>query len=243
VKNIKDEVIVKRNEIIEKIQHCQNLLNSIIKEKKHFLTQNKSKDNAKFATDNFSKTFNKKTEPNNNYDRQRQKSKKKLIDMKKNINSINKFDINDNNNNGNEIRQIYCKNNNEKKYEIAKKYQKNSKNSIDNKDNDKSPNNILIKDFIDNKNYSSSKRVGPINEYDNNNSFHSKQLSNYSFDTQQKQIFDIKEEEQINPNKMLIEIYQNYENDNKEYINSDKNQLKENGAFNRTYNSSFNKTE
>ena len=229
VKNIKDEVIVKRNEIIEKIQHCQNLLNSIIKEKKHFLTQNKSKDNEKFATDNFPKTFNKKIE--NNYDRQRQKSKKKLIGMKKNINSINKFDINDNNNNGNEIRQIYSKNNNEKKYEIAIKSQKNSKNSFDNKDNDKSPNN------------SSSKRSGPINEYDNNNSFHSKQLSNYSFDTQQKQIFDIKEEEQINPNKMLIEIYQNYENDKKEYINNDKNQLKENGAFNRTYNSSFNKTE
>ena len=236
VKNIKNEVIIKRNEIIEKIQHCQSLLNSIIKEKKHFMTYNNSKDKSKFATDNFPKTFNKKTDPNNNYDRQRQISKKKLIDMKKNI---NKFEINDNNN-GNEIRQIYSKNNNEKNYEIATKFQKNNKNSIDNKDNDKSPNNILIKDYIDNKNYSSAKRADLKNEYDNNSSFHNKHLSNYSFDTQQKQISSIKEEEQINPNKILIGIYQKYENDNKEYINNDKNQLKENGAFNRTYNNNFN---
>ena len=242
VKNIKNEVIFKRNEIIEKIQHCQNLLNSIIKEKRHFMTQNNSKDNSKNFKDNFPKTFNTNKDPNNNYDRQRQISKKKLVDMKKNnTNNINKFDIKDNNNNGNEIRQIYSKNNNEKNYEITTKYQKNNKYCIDNKDNDKSSNNILIRDYIDNKNYSSTKRADPKNEYDNNNSFHIKHLSNYSFDTQQKQISSIKEEEQINPNKMLIGIYQKYENDKKEYINNDKNQLKENDAFNRTYNSNFNK--
>ena len=40
VKNIKNEVIVKRNEIIEKIQHCQNLLNTIMVDKKYGLNNN-----------------------------------------------------------------------------------------------------------------------------------------------------------------------------------------------------------
>ena len=45
VKNIKDEVIVKRNEIIEKIQHCQNLLNTIKIEKMLFTSNSKNIDN------------------------------------------------------------------------------------------------------------------------------------------------------------------------------------------------------
>ena len=49
VKDIKDEVIVKRNEIIEKIQHCQNLLDTIIKEKKHFTSNNKNAVNKKLS--------------------------------------------------------------------------------------------------------------------------------------------------------------------------------------------------
>jgi len=247
VKNIKNEVIVKRNEIIEKIQHCQNLLNSIIKEKRHFMTHNNIKDKKKFPSDNFPKTFsyNKKADPNDNNDTQRQKSKKKLMDMKKNTNNISKFAINNDNNCSNEVRQIYSKNNNENNFEKGIKYQKkerkNSRNSINNKDNDKSSNNILMNDSIDNKNNSLTSRAVPKKEYDNNILFHSKQLSNYSFDTHQKQISNIKEDEQINPNKKLIRLYQKYENDNKEYINNDKNQLKENGSFNKTYNSNFNK--
>ena len=41
VKNIKNEVIVKRNEIIEKIQHCQNLLNTIMIDKKKVMNNMK----------------------------------------------------------------------------------------------------------------------------------------------------------------------------------------------------------
>ena len=37
VQNIKDEVVLKRNEIMEKIEHCQNLLNTIMREKQQYM--------------------------------------------------------------------------------------------------------------------------------------------------------------------------------------------------------------
>ena len=42
VKNIKDDVAGKHDEIIEKIHHCQNLLNTINKEKNIFIQNNKN---------------------------------------------------------------------------------------------------------------------------------------------------------------------------------------------------------
>ena len=63
-KNVKKEVIVKRNEIIEKIQHCQNLLNTIMVDKNYSLANminirnnNKNKE----SMNNNAYAFNKKT--------------------------------------------------------------------------------------------------------------------------------------------------------------------------------------
>jgi hypothetical protein len=43
-RNIKDEVLMKRNEIIEKIQNCQNLINTIMSEKINYIPNNKRKE-------------------------------------------------------------------------------------------------------------------------------------------------------------------------------------------------------
>ena len=44
-KNVKNEVIVKRNEIIEKIQHCQNILNSMVSDKSNDMSNMKCRSN------------------------------------------------------------------------------------------------------------------------------------------------------------------------------------------------------
>ena len=95
VNNIKNEVIVKRNEIVEKIQHCQNLLNTIIMDKKYIMPMRNNNINNK-STENIKShmlTFNKKIPP--------------MTELYTNK-SIKKLNINNNRQN-NEINQIYKK--------------------------------------------------------------------------------------------------------------------------------------
>ena len=93
-KNVKNEVIVKRNEIIEKIQHCQNILNSMVVDKNNDMNNVKCRSNYninKTVDDsNYNLTFN-----------------KEISDFRKN-NPKKIININTNNNVTN---QVYKKNN------------------------------------------------------------------------------------------------------------------------------------
>ena len=91
VKNAKKEVIVKRNEIIEKIQHCQNLLNTIMIDKKYSLANMINIRNNNQNKDNMNK-----------YNYEIKKKNSKISEF--NMNKSNKI----NNNNG--INQMFQKN-------------------------------------------------------------------------------------------------------------------------------------
>ena len=92
-KNVKNEVIVKRNEIIEKIQHCQNILNSMVSDKSNDMSNMKCRSNF-----NINKPID---ELNNNLT-----FNKEISDFRKNN---PKKIININNNNV--TNQVYRKNN------------------------------------------------------------------------------------------------------------------------------------
>ena len=239
-KNIDDTERIKRDGIIEKIQNCHNLLNTL-KEQEYFMTLNKSKNNPKIDKLTKTSSFYKKFETINYNERPR--SRKKIIDMKKDINRVNKFEINDNINiNDNGIKQIYFKNNNEKKFNKNLNYKKINNNNNDSKNSyeylhkDKNFNTILFpKNYSNNNKSSFNMRACLKNENNshNNSSYNNRQINNYSFDNHQKQLSNIKEEEHINPNKRLIGLHKKTE--------KDKKQSGENGSFNKTYNSNFNK--
>jgi len=238
-KNIIEVEKEKRDEIIAKIENCHNLLNTL-KEQKNFMTLNKNKNIPKMDKLTKTSSFYKKFETINYNERPR--SRKKIIDMKKDINKVNKFEINDNNND-NGIKQIYIKNNNEKKFSKNINYKKiNNNNNNDNKNSydylhkEKNFNTILLpKNFSINNNSSLNMRACLRNENNshNNSSFNNRQMDNYSFDNHQKQLSNIKEEEYISPNKRAVGLYKKNE--------KDKKQSDENGSFNKTYNSNFNK--
>ena len=131
VKNAKKEVIVKRNEIIEKIQHCQNLLNTIMIDKKYSLANMINIRNNNQNKDNMNK-----------YNYEIKKKNSKISEF--NMNKSNKI----NNNNG--INQMFQKNslgissnnpnqiNNNNKYTYKKiniKYLDKNKNDIYSFDN------------------------------------------------------------------------------------------------------------
>ena len=237
-KNINDIEKIKRDGIIEKIQNCHNLLNTL-KEQEQFMTLNKSKNNPKIDKLPKTSSFYKKFETINYNERSR--SRKKIIDMKKDINRVNKFEINENNNNDNGIKQIYIKNNNEKKFNKNLNYKKinnnyDNKNSYEYLHKDKNFNTVLLpKNFSNNNQSSFNMRTSLRNENNshNNSSYNNRQINNYSFDNHQKQLSNIKEEEPINPNKRLIGLYKKYE--------KEKKQSGENGSFNKTYGNNFNK--
>ena len=238
-KNIIEVEKEKRDEIIAKFENCHNLLNTL-KEQKNFMTLNKNKNIPKMDKLTKTSSFYKKFETINYNERPR--SRKKIIDMKKDINKVNKFEINDNNND-NGIKQIYIKNNNEKKFSKNINYKKiNNNNNNDNKNSydylhkEKNFNTILLpKNFSINNNSSLNMRACLRNENNshNNSSFNNRQMDNYSFDNHQKQLSNIKEEEYISPNKRAVGLYKKNE--------KDKKQSDENGSFNKTYNSNFNK--
>ena len=94
---------------------------------------------------------------------------------------------------------------------------------------------LLPKNFSINNNSSLNMRACLKNENNshNNSSFNNRQIDNYSFDNHQKQLSNIKEEEYISPNKRAVGLYKKNE--------KNKKQSDENGSFNKTYNSNFNK--
>ena len=204
VKNIKDEVVGKRNEIIEKIQHCQNLLNTIMRDKKHFMTNNKNNtkknsDNYSNTTFNFYKGLNKKKSTEN-------KSKKKI--------NINNFE-NNAENLDKEIKQIYIKSNNESKMDknftykkINVKHNKNKKYSVDNITEDKKEN-ISLSENYTNKNNTFMMRTCLRKDPDNN-----LENNNKSFDVQRKQIFNKNKEIPPSPANKLKELYNKYDKQN-----------------------------
>ena len=99
-KNIKNEVIVKRNEIIEKIQHCQNLLNTIMIDKKYSKNNMKNINYNNNSFDNINNnllTFNKQNPRISELDMNKPKQKLNFMNNNKGINQIykkNNIDIN-----------------------------------------------------------------------------------------------------------------------------------------------------
>ena len=200
VKDIKDEVVGKRNEIIEKIQHCQNLLNAIIKDKKHFMTNNKEDTkrnsyNYSNNTFNFHKGLNTKKDTENKY-----KKKERINNLENNAETLNK-----------EIKQIYIKSNNDSKLEKNFTYkrinvkQRNKKYSEDNIMEDKNENISLPNQ----KNSTFMMRTCLKKDFDNNNNIEN---NNKSFDVQRGK----NKNEEIHPSasNRLIELYNKYDKQN-----------------------------
>ena len=218
VRNIKDEVIVKRNEIIEKIQHCQNLLNTIMTEKRNYMSSNKR--NAKRNTEIYSSnTFNK-----NYFAYTPRVAKYDLIptlDIHNFDNDIN----NDNNdystsNINNDIKQENIK----KVYEpkafksfaynkINIKYDKlNKKKQIpDNSDKDKNGLSPPEKN-LENKNINNNIKSGPKEDIDNKT-----QNNNYNFYNPEKNVNNLNEYLPLTTRRKIIALYNKYD---KQYTNN-----------------------
>ena len=233
VKNIKDEVVVKRNEIMDKINECQNLLNTIMKERNQFETQKKKNNLSLIIDDDLNiSTFNRRNYSNYNFESQ--KPKNRIIDMKKAPNRVKDFEINENNNKT-EINQIYFKKidgNKVNKYINTNKINKymNKNNNINkdiDKDNDKTKS---FKKIILPKNYTNKYKSGSLmktclnNEIDNNtynntfsnstfnNNFNNKLYSNPNIDYQEGQRPSTNEIKYIYPRQKIVRIYKKYEN-------------------------------
>jgi len=190
VKNIKNEVIVKRNEIIEKIQHCQNLLNTIMVDKKYAMNNRRNN------------IINNKTSDDIN---------RNLFSFNKNNQRISEFGMNNINNkltnrmninkNNNGINQVYKKSNmniSANNPNMMNKYTyKRANIKYLNK-----PNDIYSFDNANRDNTNSSISNTEKN-YNYNNNFYTKQfpnkgiknyidseinINNYSFDAPQKQL-------------------------------------------------------
>lgn len=222
VKNIKDEVIVKRNEIIEKIQHCQNLLNTIMNEKKQFTKRN----TGNFYTVNSSTfTFTKRLTSLNE------------IDNNKHIN-INNFNTHDNYNNINtDINNLYIKDNKEPKMYKNFAYKKinvkyndklNNKHYID--INNKEKNDVSLPEKYIKKKFSNATTVND-NKKDiyNNTNYYSENQENHLCNTKRDNI-------PISTRKKFIGLY-----DNNSYSYNTNINKKGNQSFNKIpYRSKFN---
>ena len=210
VKDIKDEVISKRNEIVEKIQHCQNLLNTIMKDKKHLMSNNRNNNKNKNLETNNNKTFTYKKDYLSN---------KKNVENNKIIKKQNMQTFNNVDNLNQKIKNIYINNNEPKIYKrINVKHntlnsKTNTKISIENIYEDKNDDNISLPDnFTNNKN--NIMRTCLKKDLKNNILAN----SNYSFDDQRK--LNKKNEILTFPEKKLIEVYKKYDNDNKSFSNT-----------------------
>ena len=215
VKNTKKEVIVKRNEIIEKIQHCQNLLNTIMIDKKYSLANMiniRNNNQNKYNWNNNIYEINKKSPQISDF----------------NINKSNKFM----NNNG--INQIYKKNSfcisSNEQNQINNKY---TYKKINIKYLDKTKNDIYSFDNI-NRDNANNRVTSQENYYfNNNNSFlntltqkggkkyydEEQNLNNCSFDAPNKK-----------PNKLNIKTGYNLPI----YMNN-KWKMKDNPILNKTF--------
>ena len=197
VKNIKDEVIVKRNEIIEKIQHCQNLLNTIMNEKKQFTKRNRGNFNTvNSSTYNFTKRFISLNE----------------IDDNKQTN-INKFNTPDNYNNINtDINNLNIKDNKEpkiyknfayKKINIKYNDKLNNKHSVD--INNKEKNDVSLPEKYIKKKFSNASKMN-----DNKNKKNIYNNSNYYSENQENHLGNIKKDNiPISTRKKFIGLYDN----------------------------------
>ena len=215
VKNIKKEVIVKRNEIIEKIQHCQNLLNTIMVDKKSGMDNMKNFINPNKSTDSINQN---------------------MLTYNKQIPRISEFETNKPN------KKI---NNNKYYKGINKVYKKNNLNIITNTSNainkytykrinlkylDK-PNDIYNFDNINRDNVDNSPSLTENNYINNTNymkQLNTKKLKNY-----------LDEEVNINnysfdvPNKISGNSgYNNY----KSYMNLIQRKIANNQNINKTFN-------
>ena len=261
VKNIKDEVVVKRNEIMDKIKHCQNLLSTIMKERDNFETQKRRNNNLSINMENEPNisSFNRRN--NSNYNFEYQKPKSRIIDMKKAPNRIKDFEINDNINKT-EINQIYFKKidgNKVNKYINRNKINKYMNNNNINKDIDTDKNkNKSFKTIMLPRYYTNKSKIGPLmrsclnpdndnntynNDYNNtynnndyNNTNNNRQYSNYSLDYQEAQLPRKDEIKYIYPRQKLVGIYKKNENSILTR-NIEKNPISSNYSFNNRLNS------
>jgi hypothetical protein len=267
VKNIKDEVVGKRNEIMDKIKHCQNLLSTIMKERDHFETQKRKNNNLNLAIDNDLNVYSFNRRNYSNYNLDSQKPKSRIVDMKKASNRIKDFEINDNINKT-EIKQIYFKKidgNKVNKFISRNKINKYINNNNINKDidNDKN-NNKSYKTILLPKNYTNQNMKGKLmrsclnpdidnntynnntynntynNNYNNtyNNTYSNRQYNNYSLDYQEGQLPRTDEIKYIYLRQKLVGIYKKYENSTLTR-NIEKNPLSSNYSFNNRLGSNF----
>ena len=216
VKNIKDEVIVKRNEIIEKIEHCQNLLNTIMEEKKNFTNKRRNSDkNIDNLSDISNNTYS--------YVKRYQTNKSKKIINISNLDNLDNIDNIDNGENAHkEIQEIYIDNIKVPNVNNNYTYKKINIKKNDNKD----------KHSFDYKNKDIIMRAYKKKELDNSKSNN----NNHSFDSQRKRV--LYQNEDISPmvQKKLVGLYQKYENESYSpniNINEDKlfNYLSLNNTF------------
>jgi hypothetical protein len=222
VRNIKDEVIVKRNEIIEKIQHCQNLLNTIMTEKRNYLSNNKR--NAKRNTEIYSNTYNK------NYFAYTPRVVKD--DLMSTL-DIHNFDNDINNDNydyttsniNNDIKQENIKKIYEPKAfksfaykKINIKYDKLNKKKQISQNSDKDKNGLsLPENNLENKNINNKIKSGPKEDIDNQT-----QNNNYNFDNKEQKVKNLKEYLPLTTRRKIIALYNKYDNQYTNNLNINK---------------------
>ena len=217
VKNIKNEVIVKRNEIIEKIQHCQNLLNTIMIDKKNIMTNKKSNFNNKNEISQNLLTYNKKSFGISDFDMNVNLKKNSVIKNNNGVNPVyKKNNININSNNPNTINKYTYK-----RINIRYLDKQNDIYSFDNMSRDNTNNSI----------------PNTENNYNYTNNYYTKQFPNKSLKNY------LEPDENLNnlsfdfPNKQINKRYElNNKYNYSSFMPINKKKLLENQINNNTYN-------
>ena len=223
VKKIKDDVIGKRNEIIEKIQHCQNLLNTIMTDKRNYNKRKIKKNKVDYIDDK-----------NNNYSTNNQRIYKNELKPKKDTNNFDNDINNDNNNNppnnNNEIKSNKFNIINEPKAytnfaykKITVKYDKLNNNKKIYDTNDKDKNGLSFPEKDTQKN-TIQNNINYQKDFDS---------SNYeSFDNQEKKENKYNDYLPSTTRRKIISIYNKYDKMNKYNSNVNKKQSVENQSYN-----------
>jgi hypothetical protein len=218
LRNIKDEVLMKRNEIIEKIQNCQNLINTIMNEKINYIPNNKRKAKRNLGDYNSSrnKSFFAHTPRINRND---------LLPTTDDFNFDNdiyndKYNYTIYNNEPKDYKRIAYK-------KISVQYDKpnNSKQTYDN--DDKDTNGLSLQEEYSQKKNNYNK-IGRNTKKDINSKTPS---SYYSFDNQEKDVNNFDEYLPLAIRRKIISKYNEYDKHYSFSTNPNKN-FKENQIYN-----------
>ena len=242
VKYIKDEVIVKRNEIVEKIQHCQNLLNIILKDKKsNYMSNIKDESNTNQTIDD---DINNKTFSNFYTNNLLEPTTYKKIKKDININHFNSID------NRCRIKQIFVNKDNGQRTKKNLKYNQFSFNDNESVNSNKYTSEFNEKDSINislPQSYtkvSNTKKKIYLKKGQRENTIPYSKPAQYSYDNQEKKLSkNDTDQRTISPKRKLIEIYRRYENKilaNKSNSNGHNRNLTNNNSYsNKTFNKTY----